>query len=140
MKKEAVLHVPLSQFAYAYDERTIVLRLRAAKGDLKSCKVFYGDRVDPKPQIETFEKRWFVRQKMICMIILKLLFMTDTAGCAIISCSGMENRNSIIMSAIQPGYPGEPDRIFPVSLYKKRGYVSYSVMGERYGDVSYFPG
>ena len=44
MKKEAVLHVPLSQFAYAYDERTIVLRLRAAKGDLKSCKVFYGDR------------------------------------------------------------------------------------------------
>ena len=93
MKKEAVLHVPLSQFAYAYDERTIVLRLRAAKGDLKSCKVFYGDRVDPK----------FVRQKMICMIILKLLFMTDTAGCAIISCSGMENRNSIIMSAISAG-------------------------------------
>ena len=60
MKKEAVLHVPLSQFAYAYDERTIVLRLRAAKGDLKSCKVFYGDRVDPKPQIETFEK------EMVC--------------------------------------------------------------------------
>ena len=54
MKKEAVLHVPLSQFAYAYDERTIVLRLRAAKGDLKSCKEFYGDRVDPNPQIETF--------------------------------------------------------------------------------------
>ena len=97
MKKEAVLHVPLSQFAYAYDERTIVLRLRAAKGDLKSCKVFYGDRVDPKPQIETFEK------EMVCMIILKLLFMTDTAGCAIISCSGMENRNSIIMSAISAG-------------------------------------
>ena len=60
MKKEAVLHVPLSQFAYAYDERTIVLRLLAAKGDLKSCKVFYGDRVNPKPQIETFEK------EMVC--------------------------------------------------------------------------
>lgn len=140
MKKEAVLHVPLSQFAYAYDERTIVLRLRAAKGDLKSCKVFYGDRVDPKPQIETFEKRWFVRQKMICMIILKLLFMTDTAGCAIISCSGMENRNSIIMSAISAGISRRTGQNFPVSLYKKRGYVSYSVMGERYGDVSYFPG
>lgn len=40
MKKEAVLHVPLSQFAYAYDERTIVLRLRAAKGDLKVAKCF----------------------------------------------------------------------------------------------------
>ena len=102
MKKEAVLHVPLSQFAYAYDERTIVLRLRAAKGDLKSCKVFYGDRVDPKPQIETFEK------EMVCAAKDDLYDYFETVihdrySCAIISCSGMENRNSIIMSAISAG-------------------------------------
>lgn len=45
MNKCAILHIPLSQFAYAQDEHTICLRLRAEKNDLKQCCVFYGDRV-----------------------------------------------------------------------------------------------
>lgn len=46
MKKEAVLHVPLSEYAYAVDERTINIRIRTAKSDIVKCSVFYGDRVD----------------------------------------------------------------------------------------------
>ncbi|MCI7108514.1 MAG: glycoside hydrolase family 13 protein [Lachnospiraceae bacterium] len=57
MKKEAILHIPLSQYAYAEDECTLVIRLRAAKGDLKTCDVYYGDRVDPKPEIRTWQIR-----------------------------------------------------------------------------------
>lgn len=52
MKKEAITHIPLSQYAYATGDRSLVIRLRAAKGDLKACTVCYGDRVDPKPDVE----------------------------------------------------------------------------------------
>ena len=45
MKLEAVLHTPLSKDAYMLDERTLAVRLRAAKGDLGQAEVFYGDRV-----------------------------------------------------------------------------------------------
>lgn len=45
MIKEAVLHIPLSQYAYAISEDTITLRIRTAKDDLRSIAVFYGDRV-----------------------------------------------------------------------------------------------
>lgn len=44
MQKEAILHIPLSNYAYATDESHLVFRLRAARGDLKSCTLFYGDR------------------------------------------------------------------------------------------------
>lgn len=45
MNKCAVLHIPLSEYAYAEDEHTLKLRLRAESGDLTECIVFYGDRV-----------------------------------------------------------------------------------------------
>lgn len=51
MKKEAILHIPLSQYAYATGEKDITIRLRAAKGDLCSCQLYYGDRVDQSPVI-----------------------------------------------------------------------------------------
>lgn len=51
MNKCAVLHIPLSEYAYAEDEHTIRLRLRAEKYDLKKCCVFYGDRVAPENPI-----------------------------------------------------------------------------------------
>ena len=51
MKKEAILHIPLSQYAYATGEKDITIRLRAAKGDLCSCQLYYGDRVDQNPVI-----------------------------------------------------------------------------------------
>lgn len=45
MKREAILHTPLSKDAFAIDERTIVVRLRTAKDDMQHCQVMYGDRV-----------------------------------------------------------------------------------------------
>ena len=45
MKREAILHTPLSKDAFAVDERTIVVRLRTAKNDMQQCYVMYGDRV-----------------------------------------------------------------------------------------------
>ena len=44
MKREAVLHIPMSQYAHAISEKRMAFRLRAAKGDLSSCALYYGDR------------------------------------------------------------------------------------------------
>jgi glycosidase len=46
--KEAVLHIPDSNYAFAIDENTVVFRLRAKKGDIKRCTLCYGDRVCPQ--------------------------------------------------------------------------------------------
>lgn len=51
MKKEAILHIPLSQYAYATGEKDITIRLRTAKDDLTGCWLYYGDRVDQNPVI-----------------------------------------------------------------------------------------
>ena len=53
MKKEAVLHIPLSHYAYAEDEQTLVIRIRTAKNDIDNCHLFYGDRVDMHEPIRT---------------------------------------------------------------------------------------
>ena len=55
MKKEAVLHIPLSHYAYAEDEKTLVIRIRTAKNDIEKCCLFYGDRVDIQEPIHTKE-------------------------------------------------------------------------------------
>ena len=50
MKLDAVLHIPLSEYAHGLDERHIVYRLRCAKGDLTRVTLHYGDtacRVTP---------------------------------------------------------------------------------------------
>lgn len=52
MQLQAVSHVPLSNDAYAVSEDTLVIRLKAARGDLASCVLFYGDRVCMKEQVE----------------------------------------------------------------------------------------
>jgi len=44
MKKEAILHIPMSEYAHAVSEKKVIFRLRAAKGDLKKCTLYYGDR------------------------------------------------------------------------------------------------
>jgi cyclomaltodextrinase len=44
MKQEAILHIPMSNYAHGMDEDHVLFRLRAARGDLKSCRLFYGDR------------------------------------------------------------------------------------------------
>ena len=50
MKREAILHIPMSAYAHGVDERRLVFRLRAARGDLTACTLYYGDtgcRVTP---------------------------------------------------------------------------------------------
>ena len=50
MKLDAILHIPMSEYAHGLDETHIVFRLRCAKGDLKRCTLYYGDtacRVTP---------------------------------------------------------------------------------------------
>lgn len=49
MQREAVKHVPHSEYAYALDEETMVFRLRAAKGDLKACILHYVDKFMAEP-------------------------------------------------------------------------------------------
>lgn len=51
MKKEAILHIPLSQYAYAQDEHTLVVRIRTGKEDVERCFLYYGDRADPQESI-----------------------------------------------------------------------------------------
>ena len=54
MKRDAVLHIPMSQYAHGLDEGHIVLRLRCARGDLKHCTLFYGDTGCRKNPIDFF--------------------------------------------------------------------------------------
>lgn len=44
MKREAILHIPMSNYAHGLDETHVLFRLRAARDDLKACRVYYGDR------------------------------------------------------------------------------------------------
>lgn len=52
MKIEAILHTPLSKDAFAVDERTIVVRLRTGRDDMRLCQVMYGDRVCMREPID----------------------------------------------------------------------------------------
>lgn len=47
MNRSAVLHIPISQYAFAQAEDVFTVRLRAAKGDLDACTLFFGDRACP---------------------------------------------------------------------------------------------
>ncbi len=52
MNRHAILHIPDSSYAHALTENRVVIRLRAAKGDLKRCILLYGNRVYPAPRIK----------------------------------------------------------------------------------------
>lgn len=57
MRKEAILHIPMSEYAHAISESCVVFRLRAAKGDLTAVTLHYGDRAcRVNPVIFTPEK------------------------------------------------------------------------------------
>lgn len=50
MKLDAVLHIPMSEYAHGLSENHVVFRLRCAKGDMNRCTLYYGDtacRVTP---------------------------------------------------------------------------------------------
>ena len=44
MNKSAILHIPMSQYAYGTDEDHVTIRLRTAKDDIKRCWLHFGDR------------------------------------------------------------------------------------------------
>lgn len=45
--RQAVTHIPLSQYAFANSETSLTLRLRCAAGELDRCTLWYGDRAQP---------------------------------------------------------------------------------------------
>lgn len=49
--RQAVTHIPLSQYAFANSERSLTLRLRCAAGEVERCVLWYGDRVQPDDPI-----------------------------------------------------------------------------------------
>ncbi len=44
MNRSAVLHIPMSQYAYGTDETHVTIRIRTGRDDIKKCTLFYGDR------------------------------------------------------------------------------------------------
>ena len=43
--RKGILHIPNSNFAYAPDEQHLCVRIRASKGNLTACTLYYADRV-----------------------------------------------------------------------------------------------
>lgn len=54
MQYEAILHIPMSQYAFGLDENHVVFRLRAARDDLKNCTLIYGDRSCRRTPVDYF--------------------------------------------------------------------------------------
>ena len=46
MQPEAIYHQPMSNYCYAYDEKTIHIRIRTAKKDFAVVTVLYKDKFD----------------------------------------------------------------------------------------------
>ena len=55
MQLQAINHTPLSKDACMVDEHTIIIRMKAEKGDLESVSLFYGDRVCMTEPVKTDE-------------------------------------------------------------------------------------
>ena len=51
IEKQAITHIPLSQYAFINSETSLTIRIRVAKDNLASCILWYGDRVYPKDPI-----------------------------------------------------------------------------------------
>ena len=54
MQYAAILHRPMSEYAFPLDEGHFVFRLRTAKGDLKRVTFFYADRADMASELTFF--------------------------------------------------------------------------------------
>ena len=48
MKVEAICHIPKSNYAYAYRENVLHIRIRTAKNDLEEINLIYGNKFDWK--------------------------------------------------------------------------------------------
>lgn len=58
--RRAVLHIPLSQYAFAEAEYKLTIRIRVKKGDLSGCYLNYADRVCKKSPVEFWEIPMYV--------------------------------------------------------------------------------
>lgn len=61
MNRQAIYHRTYSEYSFATSRERVVLRLRAAKGDLDACFVCYGDRMDPHSPIKLTRQTMIVR-------------------------------------------------------------------------------
>lgn len=52
IERTAILHTPLSEYAFTSSETNLTIRLRCAKGNLLQCTLYYGDRVQPSEPIK----------------------------------------------------------------------------------------
>jgi cyclomaltodextrinase len=64
MLKEAVFHRPKLNWSFAYDERTIVLRLRTKRDDAIGAEVYYGDKFQPLSHMRTAPMRKLISDEM----------------------------------------------------------------------------
>ena len=55
MNRYAILHIPMSQYAYGVDDTHVTFRLRAAKDDLQSVTLIYGDRSCRRTPVDYFD-------------------------------------------------------------------------------------
>lgn len=62
MKREAVLHIPMSQYAHGTSENRIVIRIRTARNDLKKVTLYYGDTACRKNPMDFFP----MEMKKVC--------------------------------------------------------------------------
>lgn len=49
--RQAVTHIPLSQYAFTSSETKLTIRIRTARDDLVRCVLYYGDRVCPQDPV-----------------------------------------------------------------------------------------
>ncbi len=54
MKKEAILHIPMSEYAFGLDDHRVSIRLRTGRDDIASCTLFYGDRASRNNPVDFF--------------------------------------------------------------------------------------
>ncbi|QKS72297.1 alpha-glycosidase [Paenalkalicoccus suaedae] len=65
MLLEAIHHQPKSQYAYAYDEETLHIRVRTKRGDMDKVSVVWGDKYDFQPEkITTTEMTVLAHDKL----------------------------------------------------------------------------
>src|SRR5699024_1806848 len=63
MKKEAIYHRPKNNYAYAYNEQTLHIRLRTKKGDVTRVTLISGDPYDWKNgEWQTIRKDMYVER------------------------------------------------------------------------------
>ena len=55
INREAVLHIPLSNYAFAISEHRLTIRIRTQKDNVSACTLYYGDRACPVTPV-VFEK------------------------------------------------------------------------------------